>query len=88
MTIDNYNIRLGMAYARELIESSPANISAEPIIENLQRSLVNKPLAQRVGILIVIRKLREVPKVVHADPVFADLLAALIMPKSRDGVTA
>lgn len=58
MTIDNYNIRLGMAYARELIESSPANISAEPIIENLQRSLVNKPLAQRVGILIVINKLR------------------------------
>lgn len=56
--IDNYNIRLGMAYARELIESSPANISAEPIIENLQRSLVNKPLAQRVGILIVINKLR------------------------------
>jgi len=87
MTIDNYNIRLGMAYARELIESSPANISAEPIIENLQRSLVNKPLAQRVGILIVIRKLREVPKVVHADPVFADLLAALSMPKSREGVS-
>jgi hypothetical protein len=58
MTIDNYNIRLGMAYARELIESSPANISAQPIIENLQRSLVNKPLAQRVGIMIVINKLR------------------------------
>lgn len=59
MIIDNYNIRLGMAYARELIESSPANISAQPIIENLQRSLVNKPLAQRVGIMIVIGRLRE-----------------------------
>lgn len=58
MIIDNYNIRLGMAYARELIESSPANISAAPIIDNLQRSLVNKPLAQRVGIMIVINKLR------------------------------
>jgi hypothetical protein len=58
MIIDNYNIRLGMAYARELIESSPANISAEPIIENLQRSLVNKPLAQRVGIMIVIKRLK------------------------------
>lgn len=58
MIIDNYNIRLGIAYARELIESSPANISAEPIIENLQRSLVNKPLAQRVGIMIVINKLK------------------------------
>lgn len=67
MTIDNYNIRLGMAYARELIESSPANISAEPIIENLQRSLVNKPLAQRVGILIVIRKLRAQSKPTTAD---------------------
>lgn len=59
MIIDNYNMLKGMAYARELIESSPANISAEPIIENLQRSLVNKPLAQRVGIMIVINKLRE-----------------------------
>lgn len=58
MIIDNYNIRLGMAYARELIESSPANISPEPIIENSQRSLVNKPLAQRVGIMIVINKLK------------------------------
>lgn len=62
MIIDNYNIRLGMAYARELIESSPANISAKPIIDNLQRSLTNKPLAQRVGILLVIRKLRETSK--------------------------
>jgi hypothetical protein len=85
MKLDNYNILLGMAYARELIESSPANISAQTIIENLQRSLVNKPLAQRVGIMIVIRKLREVPVVAHADPVFADLLAALSM-KSNEGV--
>lgn len=77
MTIDNYNIRLGMAYARELIESSPANISAEPIIENLQRSLVNKPLAQRVGILIVIRKLRAQSKPAAADKwpdAFSDLM--------------
>lgn len=58
MIIDNYNIRLGMAYARELIESSPANISSQPIIENLQRSLVNKPMAQRVGIVIVINTLK------------------------------
>lgn len=58
MIIDNYNIRLGMAYAREMIESSPANISAQPIIDNLQRSLANKPLAQRAGIMIVINKLK------------------------------
>lgn len=57
--IDNYNIRLGMAYARELIESSPANISAEPIIENLKRSLGNKPEAMQKGIESVIQLLED-----------------------------
>lgn len=79
MIIDNYNIRLDMAYARELIESSPTNISAQPIIENLQRSLVNKPLAQRVGILIVIRKLRAESNPAATDKwpeAFSDLMGA------------
>lgn len=54
MKPDLYNFRLGQAFAREMIESAPSNLSVQPIIDKLLLSLSNKPKAQQDGIQSVI----------------------------------
>lgn len=52
--VDQYLLNQGIQFAREMIMGSPRNISPEPIIENLRRSMANKPEAMQEGIRRVI----------------------------------
>ena len=51
---DLYGFRQGVDFARQMILDAPRNLSPKPIIENLMRSLGNKPPAQQEGIKSVI----------------------------------
>lgn len=77
MKPDLYNYRLGQSFAREMFETAPSNLSIEPIIANLQRSLGNKPPAQQAGIRSVIRLVQGVTIVEEPDLTLAGILADL-----------
>jgi len=74
MKPDLYNYRLGQSFAREMFETAPSNLSIEPIIENLKRSLGNKPPAQQAGIRSVIRLVQGVKIVQEPEPSLAGIL--------------
>lgn len=54
---DHYLHNQGVQFAREMILDAKGNFSAVPIIDNLKRSLGNKPEAMQRGIQKVIRLL-------------------------------
>ena len=54
---DHYLHNQGVQFARDMILDARGNLSAVPIIENLKRSLGNKPEAMQIGIQKVIRLL-------------------------------
>ena len=56
---DHYLHNQGVQFAREMILDAKGNFSAVPIIDNLKRSLGNKPEAMQIGIQKVIRLLEE-----------------------------
>lgn len=78
MRLDQYNIRQGKMFAIELIAMAPANLSVQPIIDNLVKSMVNKPPAQQEGIRLVIQLLEAAPPpVVEPEPDFPIILDTL-----------
>jgi len=56
---DFYGYRMGVAFAREMLESVRENISVAPVIENLQKAMGNKPPAMAAGIKSVIDLLED-----------------------------
>lgn len=60
MKQDLYIYRQGQAFAREMVENAPGNLSVQPIIDNLLRSLGNKPERFADGVRSIIEVLRGV----------------------------
>lgn len=58
MKQDLYIYRQGQEFAREMVASAPGNLSAQPIIQSLERSLANKPARFAEGIESIIAVLR------------------------------
>ena len=56
---DHYLHNQGVQFAREMILDAKGNFSAVPIIDNLKRSLGNKPEAMQRGMLKVIAMLED-----------------------------
>lgn len=81
MRLDQYNIRQGKIFAIEMVAMAPANLSVQPIIDNLVKSLANKPPAQQEGIRQVIGHLQGFeavnPPGIDKEPGFVELLATL-----------
>jgi hypothetical protein len=47
---DQYLFNQGLQFARDMILDAPGNLSPAPIIENLKRSMGNKPAEMQKGI--------------------------------------
>jgi hypothetical protein len=58
MKADLYIYRQGQAFAREMVATAPGNLSVQPIIDNLERSLANKPQRFADGVRSIIEILR------------------------------
>lgn len=75
---DQYLQNQGVQFARDMILDAPGNLSPAPIIENLRRSMGNKPEEMQKGIRKVIALLELVtPDDKHVEPGFADLVGAM-----------
>ncbi len=56
---DHYLYNQGLQFARDMILDARGNLSAVPIIDNLKRSLGNKPESMQRGMLKVIAMLED-----------------------------
>jgi hypothetical protein len=58
MRTDRYGYRQGVMFAQEMLQGISEQISLQPIIDNLERSLGNKPASFAEGVRSIIAVLR------------------------------